>query len=123
MRRSSLVICLLLLRMLVSRGTRAGDARTSEAIWRSLNGEADLVALYSKDDAAPLWLDTADYDVDGLRALAQASATTHETEAIAHADVALSRVLLRYLRDVDEAAPEPAGEVYDGAVVEAVRRF
>ena len=86
MRRSALVTCLLLRDILVSRASRAGDAR----IWQSLNGEAELVALYSKDDAAPLWLDTADYDVDGLRALAQASATTHETEAIAHADVALS---------------------------------
>lgn len=45
MRRSALVTCLLLLGMLVSRASRAGDARTSAAIWQSLNGEADLVAL------------------------------------------------------------------------------
>jgi len=140
MRRSALVTCLLLLGMLVSSSTRAGDARTSAAIWQSLNGEADLVALYAQDDAAPLWLDpqgalllpgmdalrllafaadegldTADYDVDGLRALAQASATTHEPEAIAHADVALSRALLRYLRDlhIGRVDPRAAGFVLD----------
>ena len=45
MRRSALVTCLVLLGMLVSRGIRAGDARTSKAMWRSLNGETDLVAL------------------------------------------------------------------------------
>ncbi len=132
MRRSALVMCLALVGLLAARAGGASDARTSDAIRTSCAGEAELMALYAPGDATPLWLDAqgalllpgmdavrllsfaadeglepGDYGVDALRALLQASAAAPEPETVAHADVALSRAMLRYLRDLHMGRVDP----------------
>ncbi len=132
MRRSGLVMCSALIGVLLARAVAASDARTNDAIRRNCAGEAALVALYAPADAEPLWLDVqgtlmlpgldalrllasaadeglepGDYGVDGLRALVQASAASPGPEAIASADVGLSRAMLQYLRDLHMGRVDP----------------
>ena len=132
MPRSALVMCLALVGVLVPRDAVSGDGRTSDAVRRSCGNDADLLALYAPGDAAPLWLDPQgalllpgsdamrvlssaadeglepdDYGVETLRTLLQASASTPEPEAMARADVALSRSVLRYLRDLHLGRVDP----------------
>lgn len=131
MRRPAVVTSLVLAGLLTALPGPAVDLRASDAIRQACAGNADLVALYAPDEA-PIWLDAqgallpqgldalrvlaaaadeglnrSDYDVDRVRALAQAATTSSTADAIAQADVALSRAMLRYLRELHMGRVDP----------------